>query len=190
MNCIIVHGSNPTEEGSRKGLPENERHWKFWLKEELEKKGIEVSNDLYPKDWNPDYDEWEKVFEKNNIDENTILVGHSAGGAFLVRWLGEKKKKIKKLILVSPGKSGRESRKTLSNLYGSNTYEHIGDYVKKNIVVFTSNNDIPAHIESAKEYGIELPAKIIYLKDHGHFTFGSMGTEKFPELLEEILSEN
>jgi len=186
-NCIIVHGSNSTEKGSKEGLPENKRHWKPWLKKELEKKGIEVSNYIYPKDWNPNYNEWEKVFEKNKINENTILVGHSAGGAFLVRWIGETERKVKKLILVSPGKAGKERRKTLSNLYGSNTYRNIGDYVKEGIVVFTSNNDISIHIENAKRYEKELPAKIIYLKNHGHFTLGDMKTEEFPELLEEVL---
>jgi len=187
INCVIVHGSNSTEKGSKEGLPENERHWKSWLKKELEKKEINVSNEIYPKDWNPSYNEWKNVFENKKVDENTILVGHSAGGAFLVRWLGETKKKIKKLILVSPGKAGKESRKTLSNLYGSNTYRNIGDYVKEGILVFTSNNDMPSHIESADEYAKELPAKVIILKNHGHFTLGDMGTEEFPELLEEVL---
>ena len=70
MNVIIVHGSNSTEEGSRKGLSENERHWKFWIKSELEKKGINVSNKLYPKDWNPNYSEWKKEFEKNKVSGN------------------------------------------------------------------------------------------------------------------------
>ena len=186
-NCIILHGSNSTEEESKEGLPENERHWKPWLKNELEKKGINVSNRLYSNDWAPDYYEWKNQFEKNKIDENSILIGHSAGGAFLVRWIGETKTKVRKLILVSPGKAGRESRGTLSNLYGNNTYRDIGDCVKEEIVVFTSNNDIPTHIKSANEYSKELPAKVINLKNHGHFTLEDMGTEEFPELSEEVL---
>ena len=31
MNCIIVHGCNSSEKGSKEGKPENERHWKPWL---------------------------------------------------------------------------------------------------------------------------------------------------------------
>ncbi len=187
VNCIIVHGSNSTKKGSKEGLPENERHWKPWLKRELEKRGISVSNELYPKDWFPNYEDWKEMFGKNNINNHTVLIGHSAGGAFLVRWLGETKNKIKKLILVSPGKAGRETRKKLSNLYGRNTYKSIKNYVENGIIVFTSNDDIPVHIKNAYEYENELPAKVIYLKDKGHFTLGDMGTEEFPELLEEIL---
>ena len=186
-NCIIVHGSNSTEKGSEEGLPENERHWKPWLKKELEKKGIKVSNELYPKDWAPNYEDWKQVFEKNDIDRNTVLVGHSAGGAFLVRWLWETKKNIEKLVLVSPGKAGRETRKKLSNLYGRNTYKNIKNYVRNGIIIFTSNDDIPVHIKNAYEYEKELPAKVIMLDGHGHYTLGDMGTEELPELLEEAL---
>ena len=188
FNVIIVHGSNSTEKHANEGLPENERHWKPWLKTELESRGIEVSNELYPQDWNPNYEEWKKVFEKNKINENTILVGHSAGGAFLVRWLSENKKKIKKLILVSPGKAGKESRKTLSDLYGNRTIKNIEEFVQDGISIFTSDDDIKHHIIGADEYGEELPAKVIRLgKGWGHFTFGDMGKKEFPELLNEIL---
>jgi len=190
MNCIIVHGSNSSEESSKKSPPENERHWKPWLKKELEKRGISVSNELYPKDWMPDYDKWKKLFEKNKIDENTILIGHSAGGAFLVRWLDETKKRVKKLILVSPGKSGKARNSARAKLYGEKTIKNISNLVSEDIVIFTSDNDIPSHIVSAKEYEKELPAKVIFLKNHGHFCLKEMGTEEFPELLKEILSKH
>lgn len=34
---------------------------------------------------------------------------------------------------------------------------------------------------------IIIRGKIIELKGRGHYTFGDMGTEEFPELLEEII---
>ncbi len=189
MNCIIVHGSNSSEKHANEGLPENERHWKPWLKKELEKRNIKVSNELYPTNWKPSYEEWKKVFERNKIDENTILIGHSSGGAFLVRWLSEAKKKIKKLILVSPGKAGKQRRDYLSNLYGDKAIKNIGQYVNEGIFLFTSNDDIPQHIQGAEEYKTELPARVVELKNHGHFTLGDMGTEEFPELLNAILND-
>ncbi|MGE0792626.1 MAG: class I tRNA ligase family protein [Candidatus Woesearchaeota archaeon] len=185
----MVHGSNSTEEGSKKS-PENERHWKRWLKNELEKEGIKVSNELYPNDWYPKYNDWKELFEKNNIDENSILIGHSAGGAFLVRWLDETGRKIKKLILVSPGKAGKQSRNFLDDLYGNVTIKNIGKNVKSEIVIYTSNNDIEKHIIGAKEYSEELPAKVITLENKGHFTEKEMGTKEFPELLNEVLYED
>jgi predicted alpha/beta hydrolase family esterase len=190
MNCIIVHGSNSSEKDSAEGLPENERHWKPWLKRELEKRGIQVSNELYPQDWNPDYDEWKKIFEKNRIGEDTILVGHSAGGAFLVRWLDETKRKIKKLVLVSPGKTGKARTSGRARFYGEKTIKDIGKYVNDKIILFTSNDDIPSHIKGAHEYEKELPAKVIFLENQGHFTLEDMRTEEFQELLHAILDGN
>ncbi|QQR93894.1 alpha/beta hydrolase [bacterium] len=43
-------------------------------------------------------------FEKYDVDENTILVGHSCGCAFLVRRLGGNKRNVCGLILVTPWK--------------------------------------------------------------------------------------
>ena len=102
QNCIIVHGSNSSEKRATEGKPENLRHWKPWLKNNLEKNGIPTSNELYPRDWIPDYGEWKKVFEKNAISEKTTLIGHSAGTAFLLRWLTENKKKVDRLTMVAP----------------------------------------------------------------------------------------
>jgi predicted alpha/beta hydrolase family esterase len=91
MNCIIIHGSNAKDrEKIKQGFPEqNKRNWIPWIKKELEDKGIKTYTPLMPKNWNPLYKEWKGEFEKLNVDEDTILIGHSAGGGFLVRWLGE-----------------------------------------------------------------------------------------------------
>jgi predicted alpha/beta hydrolase family esterase len=56
------------------------------------------------------------------------------------------------------------------------------------IIRFTSDNEEPAGKESLNEFYEALGGKIIELPNHGHYTIGDMGTEVFPELLEEILS--
>lgn len=129
------------------------------VKRRIRKKGITVSNELYPKDWTPNYESWKKIFEKNKIDDDTILIGHSAGGGFLVRWLDETKRKIKKLILISPGKAGRARNLHRAKLYGEKTIKNISRFVLKGIVIFTSDNDISSHIVGAREYEKELLAK-------------------------------
>jgi len=187
-NVIIVHGSNSTEKRAKEFPLENERHWKPWLKRELEKRGFEVSNRLYPEDWNPDYEKWKKVFEKNKIDKNTILIGHSAGTAFLLRWLNENKKKIKKLILVAPSiiKAGKYLR--LSNLKDFTFDSSLKNYFDK-LVIFYSDNDPfnPIIINSANIINKKLGGRLINLSGKGHFILTEMGTEEFPELLEEVL---
>jgi len=186
MNVVIVHGCNDNEEDGLERPKENERHWKPWLKKELENHGIDVSNELYPRDWDADYGEWKKVFEKNKIDENTILVGHSCGGAFLVRWLSETNQKIKKLILVAPAKRLPGMKEKYLKFYTFKPNEKVKNNIGE-IVIFVSNDESPGIKKAVELYKQELNAKVIELKNHGHFTLGDMGTEEFPELLEEIL---
>jgi len=186
-NCIIVHGSNSTEKEAKEGSPENERHWKPWLKRELEKKGFKVSNELYPGDWLPDYEKWKKIFEKNKINENTILIGHSAGTAFILRWLSENKKKVDKVILVAPSviKWGKYDE-GLSKLKDFKYDSSLRDYFNK-LIIFYSNDDEDI-IESAKQIHKRLGGDLINLRDRGHFILSDMETEEFPELLKEILN--
>jgi len=47
-----------------------------------------------PDPWEPIYEKYKEEFEKYSVNETTVLIGHSCGCAFLVHWLGEKKKKV------------------------------------------------------------------------------------------------
>jgi predicted alpha/beta hydrolase family esterase len=188
MNIIIVHGSNSTEKGAKTGRPENQRHWKPWIKKQLESKGIEVSNELYPQDWLPNYKKWKEVFDKNNINEETTLIGHSSGCAFLVRWLGESKQKISKLILVAPWKIPDGNDELIKEFYNYPIENKIKERVNK-VIIFTSNDEEEDGKRSAKMFSEALNGEIIELKNHGHFTLGDMGTDKFPELLKEVLEK-
>jgi len=187
MKVVIVHGSNPIdrEKIERGEPPQNLRHWIVWLKEKLEEKGYEVFNPLMPKNWDPNYKEWKEEFEKIPVDEETILIGHSAGGGFSVRWLGETKRKIKKLILIAPAitRGKYVNPKELLN------FKINRDILKQinSLIIFTSDDEREELKEAAKIYGNELKVKPIELKKHGHFTFKGMGTKEFPELLEEVL---
>ena len=186
MNVIIVHGSNSSEDDSRKGKPENKRHWMPWLKKTLEKDDIDVSNKLYPKDWNPNYEDWKKEFEKNKIDKNTVLVGHSVGCAFLLRWLGEKKKMVSKLILVAPVVIPSEKWPFLNDLLNFAINRDIRDFAGK-ITVFFSNNDSKEILKSVKVISELFSIAPINLLNRGHFTLEDMGKEEFPELLCKVL---
>jgi predicted alpha/beta hydrolase family esterase len=121
---------------------------------------------------------------KYSLDEGTVLIGHSCGCAFLVRWLGETKKKINKLILVAPWK-----------IFENENERYFYDYdinkcVKKNvneIIIFTSNNEEENGKKSVKIFHNSLGGDIIELKNKGHFTLEDMKTEEFPDLLNKIL---
>ncbi len=162
-----------------------DKHWIPWTKKQLIAKGISTETPLMPEPWEPDYEKFRKEFEKNKVTKDTILIGHSCGCAFLVRWLGDTGKKINKLILVAPWKIP-------SNEIKRRFYEYPIDITikerVKEIIMFTADDEEEDGKKSLKIYYDALGGKIIDLKGRGHYTFNDMKTEEFPELIEAVLA--
>jgi predicted alpha/beta hydrolase family esterase len=161
------------------------KHWIPWLKQNLIAAGIETEAPLMPDPWDPDYEKFKAEFEKYKVDGDSILVGHSCGCAFLVRWLGETKKKVSQLILVAPWKIP-DDNEFKKRFYGYPVDEGIKSRVGR-ITMFTADDEEEEGKESLKIFHKALGGQMHDLKGHGHYTFGDMGTEEFPELLEAIL---
>src|SRR3989344_1592392 len=141
QKCIIIHGCPSDKEKAMN--PETrtyDKHWIPWLKRNLVVAGIPTEVPLIPDPWEPDYQKFKREFEKYEVGENTILVGHSCGCAFLVRWLGESKKKIKKLILVAPWKIADKEDEFRPAFYNYPIDETIKSRVEE-IVMFTADNE-------------------------------------------------
>jgi len=187
ISCIIIHGCpSDIEKAMDEKTRTYDKHWIPWLKKKLVSKGIKTDTPLMPAPWAPDYEKFKKEFEKYKIGENTILVGHSCGSAFLVRWLGETKRKIYKLILVAPWKIPPSNDSIKEAFYVYPIDKGIKSRVKK-IVMFTADDEEKEGKESLKIFHQALGGKIIELKGYGHYTMGGMGTTELPELLKTIL---
>ena len=180
---FIIHGCPSNAETE---IRTYDKHWIPWLKRELVERGIQTETPLMPTPWEPDYEKFKAEFEKYEVGEDTILIGHSCGSAFLVRWLGETKKKILKLILVAPWKVSDKDDEFRKAFYIYPIDDDIKARVDE-IVMFTADNEEEAGKESLKIFHEVLGGKIIELKGHGHYTMGDMRTEKFPELLNVVL---
>lgn len=181
--CLIIHGCPPSEDNV---LPKDKR-WMNWLDQQLKDRGLNALALDMPAAWEPKYTEWKSEFEKNLVTENTVLVGHSCGAAFLVRWLLEaKQKKVKKLILVAPAKVPENDTDKRKDLYEFNLPSEVPDLADE-VVLFISN-DFPHHLKSFEMYKTALNPRITKLEDKGHFLIFTMGTNEFPELLEEVLN--
>ena len=186
-NCIIIHGC-PSKDENNPLKRTYDKHWIPWTKNQLSSCGIKTETPLMPTPWEADYKEWKKEFEKNKITENTILIGHSCGSAFLVRWLGDTKQRINKLILVAPWKIAEKNNSKKKAFYDYPIDETIKSRVDE-IIIFTSNDEEKDGKKSAKIFEKALSARLMELKDKGHYMIGDMGTEEFPELIKEIIEE-
>lgn len=183
----ILHGC---PSGDEKGMGPKTRtydkHWMPWLKEELSSRGINVVIPLMPDPWIPNYEKFTSIFEKYDISEEDILIGHSCGTTFLLEWMGNSKQKIEKLILVAPWKITDKEDESHRAFYEQPIDKTIKDRVKE-VIIFTSDDEHENGKKSVKIVTEAIGGKVIELEGMGHYTFGDMGTEEFPELLEEII---
>ena len=187
-NCIIVHGCSGSKESTLDFSEGTEvQHWIPWTRQKLRENSINTQTPLMPEPWAPVYEKFRQEFKKYKVDENTVLVGHSCGCAFLTRWLGQSKQKIKKLILVAPWKVNTRNESFRDEFYAFNIDETIKSRVGE-IVMFTSDNEREGGLESLKIYHQALGGRIITLPSHGHYIFEDMGTQEFSELLQEIIN--
>ena len=184
---LIIHGCPSNAEKAMN--PETrtyDKHWIPWIKKELSQRDIKTETPLMPSPWEPDYNNFKKEFERYEVSEDTILIGHSCGCAFLARWLGESKQKIYKLILVAPWKIPDKDDEFRKAFYEYPIDETIKSRVKE-IVMFTADDEEEDGKKSLKIFYDALNGKIIELQGRGHYTMGDMETEVFPELLKEII---
>ena len=181
---IILHGCPPSEQNV---TPKSQR-WMNWLAEQLTAKDYDAIAPDMPTPWEPKYLAWKETFEKFPVTDQTLLIGHSCGAAFLVRWLLDTNKKVKKLILVSPAKVPETDTDTRQDLYNFQLPADTSN-IAKEIVIFTSN-DFPHHLKSLEMYIKSLKPRVIKLENKFHFLFFQMQTHEFPELLQEVLTSN
>lgn len=189
INCIILHGCpSETEEAMNPETRTYDKHWIPWTKKELISRGVETQTPLMPTPWKPDYEKFKQEFEKYPVTKNTILIGHSCGSAFLIRWLGETKQKVQKLILVAPWKIPYGEDGFREKFYEYPIDETLSSRVQE-IVMFTSDDEEADGKKSLQIFHDALGGEVVELKSHGHYTLGDMGTEEFPELIEAVLNK-
>ena len=101
--AIIIHGWTKFEDWKQldRPSPSNEVFIP-WLSKQLMVRGIHPIAIEMPNSYAPNYEIWKKELERFELDEETILVGWSCGGGFLLRYLSENNIRVRKLVLLSP----------------------------------------------------------------------------------------
>jgi len=178
-NIFIIHGTA--------GYPEE--NWFPWLKQKLEGLGCNVIVPQFPTPQNQTPESWFKVFlkYKKHLTSDTIIIGHSLGGTFLLRFLENSTIKIKAAFFVAVpiGIKPIKNYKT-DKLFLENAFDWAA--IKKNchkFFVFHSDNDPFVCVGNGEHLSKNLDVKLILVSEAGHFNKVAGYTE-FPLLLEKI----
>lgn len=188
-NAIILHGKPNKEEyyDPATNSPSN-AHWIPWVQSQLVKHDISAAAPEVPFAYDPQWDVWRREIERFDITPETLLVGHSCGGGFWVRWLSEHPEvKVGKVILVAPSLGyGWENRE---QFFGSFTVDPYMALRTRGLYIFHSDDDKESIQKSVAEIKAQVPSiDMREFMGYGHFTESSMKTNEFPELVEELLA--
>lgn len=123
------------------------------------------------------YLDWVRIFEQCDISNETILIGHSCGGGFLLRYLSEHSElHPMKVILVAPWLDSYNELTT--DFMKFNIDSNISN--RTDLQIFISTDDDDSLLESFKIIKQKLPDVIFHeFSDKEHFC-----TPNFPELLD------
>jgi hypothetical protein len=179
--AIIFHGTQGSPEGN----------WFRWLEKELTKTGVEVWLPKLPNADRPSLKEWtDFVFENCpfDIDEETILIGHSSGGILVLTILQRTTNKVKAAFCISAFKDNDflswEANNRLFDVPFN--FAKIKDHTDS-ITFIQSDNDPYVPVEHSKYLASKTKGKLIVIPGQGHFNLETSPKYKeFPELLEII----
>jgi len=181
-NIFIFHGTagNPQE------------NWFPWLKKELEKKDCRVFVPQFPTPKGESLESWLDVISKYKkyFDKDTILIGHSKGGLFLLRLLERLKQPVHASFLVSTAIGIKPYVFYDLNYKFTQGYEFNWDKIRSNSKYFTvyhSDNDPYTCIDNGKQISKNLGINLTFIPNSGHFNTKS-GYTKFDKLYEDIYS--
>jgi hypothetical protein len=185
-NVIIVHGK-PSKENyyDQSGYTSSNFGWIPWLQNQLLTRDIMPNVPEMPHAYLPEYESWKREFERFDVTSETVLVGHSMGGGFLLRWLSEHRDQpVARVILVAPSLDPLRSNET-----GFCEFEIDSTITDRTeLIVMTSDNDSSKAETSLQMITDALPSTDVRMfTGYGHFIPEHTGKNTLEELSELIL---
>ena len=188
-NALIIHGVSGN----------SRENWFPWLKSSLEKNNWNVVVPDLPGVGRQTVDEWNDALMRvaSDLDENSVIVGHSMGAPAALNLVQTLDKKIGKLVMVAPVNPNQHWQQ-LKKDHPKLDWDAVKSFAeikfdwKKisslagEIVIYYSDNDKYIPAETVNFYKQNLPSAVFkFLPGKGHFTKSSGNTE-FPEILENF----
>ena len=180
---FIFHGTE--------GYPEE--NWFPWMKDELEKRHCSVfvpqlpSPPIIP----AKISEWFDVLEtyKAHLSSQTIIIGHSLGGKFLLRLLEKLEQPIRaSCFIATPIGIPPIANNERDNAFTGNDFDW--PVIRRNAgrcMVYQSDNDPYVGIENGRELARHLGVGLSFIQGAGHFNTKA-GYTKFENLRDKIVA--
>ncbi len=177
--AFIFHGTA--------GYPEE--NWFPWLKEKLEAKGYQVFVPQFPTPEGQSLDAWLRIYEsiQQHGSAESLYIGHSLGGVFLLKLLELLKHKAKVAAFVGTPIGVRPIQNYNEDSSFAGFYFNWPKIKKQadNFIVFQSDNDPYVSKGNGEELSKQLGVELSFVPNAGHFNLKS-GYTKFPELWDEL----
>jgi predicted alpha/beta hydrolase family esterase len=164
-----------------------QENWFPWLKKELEKLGQQVIVPQFPTPEGQTLENWLKTLAEyeDQINGDTVLVGHSLGVPFALNVIERNKVKAAFFVAGYYGKFNSQFD-DVTKTFAQRDFDW--DKIKsncENFYVFHSDNDPYIKLEKAKQLVEKLNAELILVPGAGHMN-ESAGYTEFELLLEKI----
>ena len=180
-NYFVIHALGNTADD----------YWYGYIKKTVESREGACYTPTLPPIENMSYSSWAKEFDKYKmyINEDSVMIGHSTGSIFIVKYLMENKLKIQKFIGVvsfnennidSPHPDWEEINKTffVKNL------EEFKNYAKERIC-FYSPTDI-YDFKLLDKFATTIDAEKVIIEKAGHFTALTGYDKEFKEIVKYL----
>ncbi len=174
MNIVFCHGAmGPKYEWNTRTYDAN-ACWADWLQffVELEHDVIMQrpyfphAHVLFMK-----YDEWEKIMNSQDINADTVLIGHSAGGGFVLKYLSKHPElKVRQVVLVAPYIDA-EDFQPFGFYHDINLSNDLVAQTEQGIDLMISDDDAPYINSSFDKITKNIPdIRVHKFSGRGHFT--------------------
>ncbi len=174
----------------------NIENWFPWFKNQIDSETKKCIIPQYPIDEEHHfYNDWKSVlniYKKfNMINDDTIIIGHSTGSIFSVKYILESKVKVNKLILISgfnnylsPDKDDLHNKINPTYYISDEELKIVKQYANEIICIYENDDPyIPQNV--LHDFSVLLDAKEIVINNGGHLN-EQAGYTTFDEILKVI----
>lgn len=171
-NAAIFHGTG--------GTPNH--FWHPYVKQELEKLGYEVWLPQLPNTDKPDVAEWLPfVLNNKQFNEETVLIGHSAGCPLILSILEKGDVKIRLAIMVAAFYQNLDNIDKEPILQDTYDWEKIKAHCSHSVIINSDNDPWGCNDKVGQSLFEKIGGDLIIRHGQGH-----MGSEKFNQPYKEF----